>query len=210
MTMATGFLIVPCTTTSQISDAWKQRSRRIENCSQLISSKYHLNFSSFSSLHCSSACCDPPYLCLSSHLIGHGRIPSSHQYVISCVSSSSHPTSPMSTRLYVSGLSFRTTHESLRNAFQKFGQLMEVNLVMDKIANRPRGFAFIRYETEEESKNAIEGMHGKISWNIKKQWTMSTSSAHVEYSITAVTCEKKWLKGLSSSLEVNHPQAMIS
>ncbi|XP_057251484.1 uncharacterized protein LOC104897884 isoform X1 [Beta vulgaris subsp. vulgaris] len=162
MTMATGFLIVPCTTTSQISDAWKQRSRRIENCSQLISSKYHLNFSSFSSLHCSSACCDPPYLCLSSHLIGHGRIPSSHQYVISCVSSSSHPTSPMSTRLYVSGLSFRTTHESLRNAFQKFGQLMEVNLVMDKIANRPRGFAFIRYETEEESKNAIEGMHGKI------------------------------------------------
>ncbi|XP_057251491.1 uncharacterized protein LOC104897884 isoform X6 [Beta vulgaris subsp. vulgaris] len=39
---------------------------------------------------------------------------------------------------------------------------MEVNLVMDKIANRPRGFAFIRYETEEESKNAIEGMHGKI------------------------------------------------
>uniref|UniRef100_A0A803MNF5 RRM domain-containing protein n=1 Tax=Chenopodium quinoa TaxID=63459 RepID=A0A803MNF5_CHEQI len=60
------------------------------------------------------------------------------------------------------GLSFRTTQESLRNAFQKFGQLVEVNLVMDKIANRPRGFAFLRYETEEESMNAIEGMHGKI------------------------------------------------
>ncbi|XP_062026101.1 organelle RRM domain-containing protein 6, chloroplastic-like [Rosa rugosa] len=66
------------------------------------------------------------------------------------------------TKLYVSGLSFRTTEESLRNAFQNFGQLVEVNLVMDRIANRPRGFAFLRYETEEESQKAIEGMHGKF------------------------------------------------
>lgn len=33
---------------------------------------------------------------------------------------------------------------------------------MDKIANRPRGFAFLRYATEEESQKAIEGMHGKV------------------------------------------------
>ncbi|KAL8135060.1 hypothetical protein AgCh_009902 [Apium graveolens] len=59
------------------------------------------------------------------------------------------------------GLSFRTTQEGLRNAFEKFGNLTEVNLVMDKIANRPRGFAFLCYTTKEESKKAIEGMHGK-------------------------------------------------
>ncbi|KAJ6811593.1 glycine-rich RNA-binding protein 4, mitochondrial [Iris pallida] len=69
---------------------------------------------------------------------------------------------PVSTKLYVSGLSFRTTEESLRNAFKSFGQLVEVNLVMDRIANRPRGFAFLRYATEEESQSAIEGMHGKF------------------------------------------------
>ncbi|KAL5748695.1 hypothetical protein ACOSQ2_025992 [Xanthoceras sorbifolium] len=69
---------------------------------------------------------------------------------------------PLKTRLFVSGLSFRTTEEGLRNAFQDFGQLTEVNLVMDKIANRPRGFAFLRYATEEESRKAIEGMHGKF------------------------------------------------
>ncbi|KAK4341251.1 hypothetical protein RND71_039752 [Anisodus tanguticus] len=38
----------------------------------------------------------------------------------------------------------------------------EINLMMDKIANRPRGFAFLRYATEEESQKAIEGMHGKF------------------------------------------------
>ncbi|PON46601.1 Splicing factor-like protein [Parasponia andersonii] len=77
-------------------------------------------------------------------------------------SSSSSSSPKASTKLYVSGLSFRTTEESLRNAFEKFGQLVEVNLVMDKLANRPRGFAFLHYETEEESQKAIEGMHGKV------------------------------------------------
>ncbi|RDY07377.1 Organelle RRM domain-containing protein 6, chloroplastic, partial [Mucuna pruriens] len=78
-------------------------------------------------------------------------------------SSTAKPSFPSpSTKLYVSGLSFRTTEESLRNAFKNFGQLVEVKLVMDKIANRPRGFAFLRYATEEESQKAIEGMHGKF------------------------------------------------
>uniref|UniRef100_A0A0D9W8M3 FYVE-type domain-containing protein n=1 Tax=Leersia perrieri TaxID=77586 RepID=A0A0D9W8M3_9ORYZ len=42
------------------------------------------------------------------------------------------------------------------------GMRSRVNLVMDRVANRPRGFAFLSYASEEESKNAIEGMHGKF------------------------------------------------
>ncbi|KAL6319817.1 hypothetical protein AAG906_036879 [Vitis piasezkii] len=83
-------------------------------------------------------------------------------FAVACLPSSPNQPSIPKTRLYVSGLSFRTTEESLRNAFETFGQLVEVNLVMDKIANRPRGFAFLRYSTEEESEKAIEGMHGKF------------------------------------------------
>ncbi|CAF1910484.1 unnamed protein product [Brassica napus] len=64
--------------------------------------------------------------------------------------------------LLCTGLSFRTTEDNLRKAFEQFGKLTLVNLVMDKVANRPRGFAFLRYETEEESMKATEGMHGKF------------------------------------------------
>ncbi|ONI09492.1 hypothetical protein PRUPE_5G241100 [Prunus persica] len=93
---------------------------------------------------------------------------------LASLSSSSPSYSPnTSTKLYVSGLSFRTTEESLRNAFQNFGQLVEVNLVMDRIANRPRGFAFLRYATEEESQKAIEGMHGKHSSTVFKAEVLS-------------------------------------
>jgi RNA recognition motif-containing protein len=37
-----------------------------------------------------------------------------------------------------------------------------VNLVMERVAKRPRGFAFLSYASEEESKNAMEGMQGKF------------------------------------------------
>ncbi|XP_065880274.1 organelle RRM domain-containing protein 6, chloroplastic-like isoform X1 [Euphorbia lathyris] len=77
-------------------------------------------------------------------------------------SSSDFTPKPPRTRLFVSGLSFRTTEESLRNAFENFGKLVEVNLVMDKLANRPRGFAFLRYSTQEESLKAVDEMHGKF------------------------------------------------
>ncbi|CAI9773851.1 unnamed protein product [Fraxinus pennsylvanica] len=122
----------------------------------------------------------PPQLPSSRTLLGVKRLchpslrsPMRNICVVSCLppsssssssSSSSTPRTPFnpSTKLFISGLSFRTTEESLRNAFKNFGKLVEVNLVMDKIANRPRGFAFLRYATEEESKKAIEGMHGKF------------------------------------------------
>lgn len=60
------------------------------------------------------------------------------------------------------GLSFRTTEENLRSAFEKFGQLTEVHLVMYRVEKRPRGFAFVSYAVEEEAKSAMEGMHGKF------------------------------------------------
>eukprot|EP00262_Sarcandra_glabra_P015875 TRINITY_DN4_c0_g2_i1.p1 TRINITY_DN4_c0_g2~~TRINITY_DN4_c0_g2_i1.p1 ORF type:complete len:167 (+),score=24.16 TRINITY_DN4_c0_g2_i1:64-564(+) len=120
--------------------------------------------SSFSSLHCNSLFSSSSLSFSATQVIHNNSrciavacLPSSPQSNIT----SSRTTTP-STKLYVSGLSFRTTQESLTNAFQNFGQLVEVNLVMDRIANRPRGFAFLRYATEEESKKAIEGMHGKF------------------------------------------------
>lgn len=37
-----------------------------------------------------------------------------------------------------------------------------VSLVMDRVAKRPRGFAFLSYSEEDEASGAMEGMHGKV------------------------------------------------
>ena len=45
----------------------------------------------------------------------------------------------------------------------RFGFLcvVAVKLVMDIVAKRPRGFVFMSYANEEESKNAMEGCTGR-------------------------------------------------
>jgi RNA recognition motif-containing protein len=67
----------------------------------------------------------------------------------------------MNTRLYVGNLSFNTTAEGVRTAFQQFGTVSDVHLVTDRETGRSRGFAFVTMGTPEEAAKSIEGMDGK-------------------------------------------------
>src|SRR6266850_91205 len=67
----------------------------------------------------------------------------------------------MNTRLYVGNLSFNTTADGVRTAFQQFGTVSDVHLVTDRETGRSRGFAFVTMGTVEEAAKAIEGMDGK-------------------------------------------------
>lgn len=65
-------------------------------------------------------------------------------------------------RLFVTGLSFYTSEKTLRAAFEGFGELVEVKIIMDKISKRSKGYAFIEYTTEEAGGAALKEMNGKI------------------------------------------------
>ena len=67
----------------------------------------------------------------------------------------------MNTRLYVGNLSFNTTADGVRTAFQSFGTVSDVHLVTDRETGRSRGFAFVTMGSTEEAAKAIEGMDGK-------------------------------------------------
>ena len=66
----------------------------------------------------------------------------------------------MSTKLFVGNLSFNTTENDLQEAFAAHGQVVEANLMMDRMTGRSRGFAFITYSTPEEAQKAISAMKG--------------------------------------------------
>jgi cold-inducible RNA-binding protein len=66
----------------------------------------------------------------------------------------------MNSKLYVGNLSFNTTEANLRSAFGSFGTLTDVFVATDHETGRPRGFAFVTFSTEEESKLAVEKMNG--------------------------------------------------
>ncbi|MQL77153.1 hypothetical protein Taro_009554 [Colocasia esculenta] len=60
------------------------------------------------------------------------------------------------------GLSKRTTSEGLREAFAKFGQVVQARVVTDRGSGYSKGFGFVRYGTLEEAESGIKGMDGKF------------------------------------------------
>jgi hypothetical protein len=69
--------------------------------------------------------------------------------------------SAMTNRLYVGNLSFQTSTDAVRAAFQAFGSVEDVHLVTDRETGRPRGFGFVTMGSAEEAQKAIEGMDGQ-------------------------------------------------
>ncbi|MEX2315669.1 MAG: RNA-binding protein [Pirellulales bacterium] len=63
-------------------------------------------------------------------------------------------------RLYVGNLSFSTTEESLQAQFGAYGQVDEVAVITDRDTGRPRGFAFVTMNNDDEARAAVEGLNG--------------------------------------------------
>ena len=67
----------------------------------------------------------------------------------------------MSTKLFVGNLSFNATENQLQDMFAAHGNVIEVDLIMDKFSGRPRGFAFITMENKEGAEAAVQALNGK-------------------------------------------------
>ena len=67
----------------------------------------------------------------------------------------------MSTKLFVGNLSFNTTQEQLQDLFAAHGNVIEVDVIMDKFSGRPRGFGFVTMESKEAADAAVQALNGK-------------------------------------------------
>ena len=68
----------------------------------------------------------------------------------------------MGTRLYVGNLSFQTSEQSLRAAFEQNGQkVVEVKIVTDRETGQPRGFAFVEMATPADAQAALSAWDGQ-------------------------------------------------
>lgn len=68
----------------------------------------------------------------------------------------------MSNKLFVGGLASETTDESLRAAFEPFGELTEARVILDRETRRSRGFGFVRFATPDQARSAMEQMTGAM------------------------------------------------
>ena len=68
----------------------------------------------------------------------------------------------MGTKLFIGSLSWGTTSEALREAFEKAGTVQDAVVISDRMSGRSKGFGFVEMSTEEEATAAIE------MWNEKE------------------------------------------
>ncbi len=67
----------------------------------------------------------------------------------------------MSTKLFVGGLSWDTTEESLRNLFSTVGTVTSATVIMDKYTGKSKGFGFVEMSSTEEAQKAMQELNGK-------------------------------------------------
>ncbi|MCS6988331.1 MAG: RNA-binding protein [Chloroherpetonaceae bacterium] len=61
----------------------------------------------------------------------------------------------MALKLYVGNLNYNTTEDTLRSAFETFGDVVSVKIIQGK------GFGFVEYGSSESAEAAKAGMDGK-------------------------------------------------
>jgi cold-inducible RNA-binding protein len=64
-------------------------------------------------------------------------------------------------RLFVGNLSYQTQENDLQDYFGAAGAVTSVNLMLDKMTGKSRGFAFVEFATAEEAAKAVEQFNGK-------------------------------------------------
>ncbi|XP_042512448.1 glycine-rich RNA-binding protein RZ1A-like [Macadamia integrifolia] len=63
-------------------------------------------------------------------------------------------------RCFIGGLAWSTSDSGLKHAFEKFGNLVEAKVVVDRFSGRSRGFGFVTFDDKRAMEDAIEAMNG--------------------------------------------------
>lgn len=62
--------------------------------------------------------------------------------------------------IYVGNLAYSVSDEQLRSAFSRFGQVSKASVIMGRVTNRSKGFAFVEMDDATEGKAAIDALNG--------------------------------------------------
>ncbi|HAA56862.1 MAG TPA: RNA-binding protein, partial [Myxococcales bacterium] len=66
----------------------------------------------------------------------------------------------MSKKLFVGGLRWGTTEDTLLDAFSQFGDVEEAKIITDRETGRSRGFGFVTFANDADAEEAIQSLDG--------------------------------------------------
>jgi RNA recognition motif-containing protein len=66
--------------------------------------------------------------------------------------------------IFVGNLYWETTEDELEVLFVPYGTVERVQILMDRVTGRSRGFGFVEMPDATEAQAAIDGLHGTSQW----------------------------------------------
>jgi RNA recognition motif-containing protein len=63
--------------------------------------------------------------------------------------------------IYVGNLSYDVTDETIKQAFESFGEVTSARVIKDKYTGRSRGFGFVEMPVQSQAQTAIKSLNGK-------------------------------------------------
>ncbi|MFH1287858.1 MAG: RNA-binding protein [bacterium] len=64
-------------------------------------------------------------------------------------------------KIYAGNLSYETTEDELKVAFEQFGKVESTTIITDKYSGKSKGFGFVEMSVEAEARAAIDGLNGQ-------------------------------------------------
>jgi len=66
----------------------------------------------------------------------------------------------MSSKVFVGGLAWATSDETLRGHFESAGEVVEAKVILDRETGRSRGFGFVTFSSDDAASAALESLNG--------------------------------------------------
>ncbi len=66
----------------------------------------------------------------------------------------------MQEKLYIGNLSFNTMEKSLEELFGRYGTILSVKIIRDKITNQSRGFGFVELQNISDIEKLLSDLRG--------------------------------------------------
>src|SRR5512136_777329 len=63
--------------------------------------------------------------------------------------------------IYVGNLSNDATDETIKQAFESFGEVTSARVIKDKYTGQSRGFGFVEMPVQSQAQTAIQSLNGK-------------------------------------------------